>query len=154
MNRFLSLLLIPFFVLGQASPHSHAGSGVVEPEGHANRPHVHLLASQSHDEDGHHHGHSHFGGDDDASEDGDGETNGVSLSSLPADHDSDAVYLGQSGTAVARSSMILDIDLACLVFASSEAVCWPLEGQSRVHHSFLDRGSPLPIYLLVRSLRI
>ena len=64
MNRIVSFLLIPFFLLGQYLPHSHAWNGVAEAKEHASRPHVHLH--------GHSHAHDH----------------------CDHDHDSDAVYLG------------------------------------------------------------
>ncbi|MCA9212461.1 MAG: hypothetical protein KDB27_05320 [Planctomycetales bacterium] len=78
MNRAISSILIPLLLLSQSLfsvPHSHAGSSIVEPDGHDSRPHVHL-----HDTDQH----------------GDHESGSETQSSseqLP-DHDSDAIYGG------------------------------------------------------------
>ena len=85
MNRIVSFLLIPFFLLGQL-PHSHAWSGVAEAKEHASRPHVHL----------HGHSHAHDRSDHDhASSEGNTKSRVVKFLS-PPDHDSDAVYLGPS----------------------------------------------------------
>lgn len=80
MNRAVSSILIPLLLVSQSLfsvPHSHAGSSIAEPDGHAARPHVHL-------HDAHHdHGH-HEDGDDTPSSTGE---------QVP-DHDSDAFYAG------------------------------------------------------------
>jgi len=150
MNRFLSLLLIPFFVLGQALPHSHAGGGVDEPDGHAVRPHVHLSALHSHGDhhhDGDHHHH-------DVNDDDQGDDFGNGLSSLPGDHDSDAIYLGKSTSTVSRSSTIAKLNLSydrpiiTGLADRQETRASPCELASQ------DRSVGLPIYLLVRSLRL
>jgi hypothetical protein len=80
MNRVASAILIPLLLVSQSLfsvPHSHAGSSIVEPDGHAARPHVHL-----HDAD-HQHGH-----------DEDGNETSYSTGEQAPDHDSDVVYGG------------------------------------------------------------
>ncbi len=105
MRQFACLLLIAS-LLGQraALPHSHAGSGIAEPQGHALRPHIHLShkhhlsdkhqggrAAHSHDEHDRGHSHAHHQSDyrNEASHDGIANWQ----NSPPSDHDADAVYL-------------------------------------------------------------
>ena len=49
--RQLSAILLIGSLLGQqaALPHSHVGSGMVEPAGHDARPHIHLAHHDAHD---------------------------------------------------------------------------------------------------------
>lgn len=80
MNRATSSILIPLLLVSQSLfsvPHLHAGSSIVEPDGHAARPHVHFR-------DAHQHHGNHDDGDDTPSSTGE---------QVP-DHDSDAVYAG------------------------------------------------------------
>ena len=80
MNRAVSSILIPLLLVSQSLlsvPHSHAGTPIVEPDGHAARPHFHF-----HDA---HHDHGHH-------EDGD-DTPSSNDEQVP-DHDSDAFYAG------------------------------------------------------------
>lgn len=79
MNRAVSSILISLLLVTQSLfsvPHAHAGTSIVEPDGHSARPHFHL-------HDAHHHDH-HDDGDDAPSSTGE---------QVP-DHDSDAVYAG------------------------------------------------------------
>lgn len=80
MNLFVATILIPLLLVSQSLfsvAHSHAGTSVAEPDGHAARPHVHLP-------DAHQHHGQH--------EDGD-ETQPSPVQQVP-DHDSSAVYAG------------------------------------------------------------
>tara|TARA_R110002074_G_scaffold214998_3_gene384909 strand:- start:2122 stop:2745 length:624 start_codon:yes stop_codon:yes gene_type:complete len=111
MNRFLLLLLIPFLVLGQCLPHSHAGSGAVDSDGHALRPHVHL----------HGHAHNDVHVHDDHHEHADeGESTSPSDSLAPAaEHDSDAVYSAASGQLLTRTSGAIGLEVQltdCVAF--------------------------------------
>ncbi|PAY16878.1 hypothetical protein CKO51_24380 [Rhodopirellula sp. SM50] len=142
MTRFLSLLLIPFFVLGQCLPHSHAGSGVAEPDGHGLRPHVHLHGyDHAHDD---HHEHV---------DEGDSVSPNDSLSPA-AEHDSDAVYLAASGQSLARTSGSIGLE----VHSAEWGVCSvPLTVDIRARCRTgdpPDRYRTLPIYLLTASLRL
>ena len=136
MNRLLSILLIPLFVLGHALPHSHAASGVAEPDGHALRPHVHL------------HGHVH-------AHDGEGESTSPNDSLSPAaEHDSDAVYLVASGQSLTRNSGAIGIEVQ---LADWVAFSVPLTVDVRPRWRCSDppgRYGTLPIYLLTASLRL
>lgn len=142
MGRLLSLLLIPFFVLGQCVPHSHAGSGLAEPDGHAIRPHVHLH--------GHDHGHDH------AHEHADeGESTSANDSLSPAaEHDSDAVYLDVSGQSLTRTSVAIGIEVHSADWvAFSVPLTFDVRSRRRTGDP-PDRYRTLPIYLLTASLRL
>lgn len=147
MNRFVSLLLIPLFVLGQVLPHSHAGSGVVEPDDHSARPHVHLSHSHHEHGDGHEHGHEH---DTVVS-----SLDGFTATPHSANHDHDAVYFAASTVFASRAvvatqfewSTMLDLPLPSTLAIGELRSC------SRISDP-PDRCSPIPIYLLVASLRL
>lgn len=82
MQRTVSLLLILLLLVSQSfvsAPHSHAGSSVEEPVGHAARPHVHLC----------HSGHRHTSSDQ---REDDFEPVVMAAGECP-DHDSDAIYV-------------------------------------------------------------
>ena len=150
MNRLLSILLIPFFVLGQTLPHSHAGSGMVEREDHASRPHLHLSSADSHDHDGEvdpGHDHHHGGKASDES------TKTKSLSAT-LDHDSDAIYVVQSNSTLARSTAFAKLSFV-FICTLSEVFADRLD-RPCLHRSnqLPDRSAGLPIYLLVASLRL
>jgi hypothetical protein len=142
MNGLLSLLLIPFFVLGQTLPHSHAGTDVAESSGHALRPHVHL------------HGHEHSHDDHHKHADESDTTSPWDLLSPTAEHDSDAVYLAASGQLVTRVCGAFGLD-----FDSTDwgAVSLPIVVDTRSRTGTSDppdRYATLPIYLLTASLRL
>ncbi len=141
MLRFVSLLLIPFFVLGQPLPHSHAGSHVSEPSDHAERPHVHL---HSH---GHSHDHHQHAADTEA-------TSASDVVSLAAEHDSDAIYLASKD----QSSILPANSISIDVFATDWVLSWissvvdsegGFRGQVPLH-----RAAKLPLFLLTGSLRL
>lgn len=142
MYRLVSLLLIPFFVLGQSLPHSHAGTGVSGPSDHALRPHVHV---HGHDDD---HDNQHRHADE-------VETTSQNCQSLStADHDSDAVYFAASSQSVTRSAGALPVD----VFMTTWIVGFvplPVDTRSRYRtEDPPDRHTTLAIYLLTASLRL
>lgn len=144
MNRLLSLLLIPFFVLGQCVPHSHAGSGVAEPDGHALRPHVHLHG-HVHDDV---HAHEH------ADEDEDESTSPSDSLSPAAEHDSDAIYLVASGQSLTRTSGAIGIEVHSADWvAFSVPITVDVRPRWRASDP-PDRYATLPIYLLTASLRL
>lgn len=151
MNRLLSILLIPLFVLGQSLPHSHAGSGVVEPDDHAGRPHVHLSAGQgNHHEhnvsDGH--GHGHDLQDEKASDD----SPLTGSLSVPVDHDSDAIYVAQSNSTLGRANVVSPLSFA--IICTFVKVFPDRLDRPSLHCSnqISDWSVGLPIYLLVASL--
>ncbi|MDA0810104.1 MAG: hypothetical protein O2983_13660 [Planctomycetota bacterium] len=82
MNRTVSTILIVLMLVSQSLvsvPHSHAGTSIVEPDGHAARPHFHFYDA--------HHDHEHH-------EDGD-DTPSSTGKQVP-DHDSDSFYAGDA----------------------------------------------------------
>lgn len=79
MKQTVSSILILLLLVSQsvfAVPHSHAGSSIVEPDGHASRPHFHLYGYTHH---------SHRDND---------HNSPSSTSQQDSDHDSTAVYTG------------------------------------------------------------
>jgi hypothetical protein len=152
VNRLLSLLLIPMFVLGQMMPHSHAGSGMVEPDDHASRPHVHLSVDHSH-----HHGDDHDHADGEHNDDAvnnEADSHGNTGYSLPREHDADAIYLGHSIALVARSAAPHPVDFSDCGWAE-EYQRDPRASLPEILRSTApERYGGLPIYLLVASLRL
>ena len=160
MNRLVSLLLIPFFVLGQAMPHTHAGTGVTEPNGHDLRPHVHLNGYTH----GHHHPHGHAHSHDDdhnhaapREQASTGERAGPISRLIPStDHDSDTIYFAASGDCLTRvlASLSGEVDAADSVVM---ALLWPIAVEARLRACTCgppDRYATLPIYLLTASFRL
>ena len=143
MFRTLNLILIPFFVLGPALPHSHAGSGIVAPDGHELRPHVHLYG---HDHHTHDDGHCHHADDDD-------QSRGDSLESS-ADHDSDAIYLASSDQSLSRSCGNQRDDLGTTHWVSAVVVFRAGFNAALRADDPPDRCRTLPIYVLTRSMRL
>lgn len=143
-------------MLGHVLPHSHAGTGVVEPDGHSLRSHIHISDRHHHDHDssihadsGHHHHHAGDQSEADSSETVAGDT-----LSVPTDHDSDAVYLADTYWTVSRTVVAPQIDSATLVWAS---VAPPVNRDGRTADRIgdpPDRYAGLPIYLLTASLRL
>jgi len=149
MYRVVSLLLIPMFMLGHVLPHSHAGTGVVEPGEHSIRGHIHLVGGHHHDQDGENHEH-HHGDQSDAT----GSKAATSATfSATTDHDSDAVYLAENHWTSSRTT-VPQVDSAVLVWTSFSP---SVERDSRMGCRFgdpPDRYAGLPIYLLTASLRL
>lgn len=146
MTRLVSLLLVPFFVLGQALPHSHAGTGVVEPDGHSIRAHIHLSGDHHHDHDGDEHHQS---------ADATGPKTATSAAiSVPADHDSDAVYLADTDWTASRTVAAPQVDSTEVVWTSfAPSVGRDISLGWRLDHP-PDRYAGLPVYLLTASLRL
>jgi hypothetical protein len=152
MNRFVSLLLIPIFMLGQGLPHSHAGTGVLEPDDHASRPHVHLSVGHSH-----HHGDDHDHADHEHNDDtvtSEANSHGNTSYSLPREHDDDAIYVGQNIASVARSTAPFSVDFGDFGYADEYQREQLAFSPKILRLSSPDRYAGLPIYLLVASLRL
>ncbi|QDS99260.1 hypothetical protein HG15A2_25820 [Adhaeretor mobilis] len=102
MNQTVSTILIPFLLVSQSLfsvPHSHAGTSVNEPDGHAAKAHVHWSWG-NHDADGE----SSPASDDEH------------------EHDSDAVYAGDTQFLNdARTGKVSQPELSidCFVFDSA-----------------------------------
>ncbi|TWT78960.1 hypothetical protein CA13_03570 [Planctomycetes bacterium CA13] len=152
MNRFVSLLLLPMFMLGQTLPHSHAGSNVREPDDHSLRPHVHITHSHHDHHGGHEHGHQH-----DAEE---FSVGGFGDLSPFANHDDDAVYFATSAVSTNRVLVASQSDWLRMLALSPPSALSPsivtvsdLCCCSRISDP-PDRYSALPVYLLTASLRL
>lgn len=142
MARLLSILLIPFFVLGPALPHSHAGSGVVTPDGHELHPHVHL------------HGHDHHAHVKSNDHHVDGEASGDGVLDSSDEHDSDAIYLGSLESSLSRSVGNRRADLGGAQWVSTCVLYRTGLGSAFRIDDPPDHCRTLPIYLLTRCLRL
>ncbi|MFK7777434.1 MAG: hypothetical protein QM501_04850 [Gimesia sp.] len=89
MQRFVSLLLILLVLASQGFcvAHSHAGTSVVDSEGHSVRPHVHIFGGKHHSQ----HSHPKHKGNDSSE-----ESLAVLSERGPVDHDSDAFYSSET----------------------------------------------------------
>jgi len=152
VNRVLSLLLIPLFMLGQAMPHSHAGTGVFESEDQASRPHVHLSVDHSH-----HHGDDQGHADNEQNDKpvtSEADSRGSSAYLLPCGYDAGAIYVGQNFASIDRSSAPISIDVgdfgSVIEFWGDLGVPTP----ASLRPAWSERHAGLPIYLLVASLRL
>ena len=152
MRLLISLMLIPFFVLGQGLPHSHAGTCMDQTSDHAERLHVHVSGGHSHDQDHADEGHHH---DDEAGGYGSKSADeGFGFCGLPIEHDADAIYLAASTSLVGRVVAGDQIDVSRYAVVID---CW-LESEiqpkpaGRIEPP--ERYAGVPIYLLVASLRI
>jgi len=151
MRTFISLLLVPFFLLGQGLPHSHAGTGVEQPSDHSQRLHVHVPGGHSHD---HHYAGEEHHQDYDAGRCGSKNVNEGGFDGLPIDHDADAIYLAALTSLVGRVVAGDQIDVSRYAVVID---CW-LESEiqpkpaGRIEPP--ERYAGVPIYLLVASLRI
>ena len=120
MNRAVSVILIPLLLVMQSLfcvPHSHAGSSIAEPEGHAARPHVHL-----HDADHQHGPHSHH-------------SDGIETPPSTPDHDSDAIY--------AADYQLFHDGKVAKVAAPELTALYVTWGESAAHVSLCRLCSPL-----------
>lgn len=153
MHRLLSLLLIPTCLMGQLfCPHSHVGTGVAEPQGHAVRPHIHL--SGGHD---HCHGRPHRHHSDQGIE----HSHHAAEAAVPesasplTDHDQDALYFTchtcDSRIVVAKQTL----DFPPAVGLGKSAGKLGLQQWSIADHfDPPDEHGGLPLYLRISSLRI
>ena len=149
MRCTISLILIPFCLLGQPMPHSHFGLSTAESKGHSERPHIHVCGGHRHDHGSNGHTHTHH-------------SHPRSESPLiptdrghEPDHDHDAVYL---------SNCIYDARFP-VVQRTSDAITligmWITTsdlGQLRIScDCAIDHRDPyggVPLYLSIASLRI
>ncbi len=152
MNRFVSLLLIPMFMLGHVLPHSHVGGSIVEPNGHSLRPHIHLSSDHHHHHDDvDDHEHRQAGDQADAEH---SQTAVAASLSVPIDHDSDAVYLAAANWTASRTIVTTQADSATLDWTTLA----PLVDRDSCPGCLIghqpDRYAGLPIYLRTASLRL
>lgn len=159
IRRFFLFLLVVLTLANQSLCLAHVQHehGTGDPEGHDSRPHVHLGGHK------HHHdspGHDHHSHGSDSSPKNSSERVPKSPCSCPlGDHDSDAVYVGESEALVLScdSANVLNDKqvVAGLAIVPAEhrgdelLHAQPLGGQS----FFLDDGT-CPIYLRALFLRL
>ena len=141
--RILSSHLIVLMLISPcliSVPHSHAGTSVFEPQGHASRPHFHL-----HGDHHSHHDHGHdTGGESDA---------GKGTPPVVPDHDSDAVCGSPwlFDNANPTKTMQLELPTVCVEIdhspSKSQVSLWSV-------HDPTQRSGPqeCPIYLRTLSI--
>lgn len=152
IRQLIVLLLVPFFVLGNSIAHSHSGAAHSSPAG--GRAHIHLGGTE---QGNHHHGdhvndsheHSHHGHHDQH----DGQ-HAPTSPIIPADHDSDAIYLIASDyLSIATQGSSVESSLNAIVMA----VDFELD-KSRAPKGFEAPRTPVlfgpPLYLLHAALRL
>lgn len=138
LDRFVTLLIIPFLALGNSFAHTH-GDGQVDAE-HGIRPHIHLgHLSRDH----HEHDHAHERQDSEHF-----------TFEIPADHDSDAVYLGNGQLFLPHVEHQNLSDTECFDGLSPRQAFVFVESRSApvVHYLCLHQGPPL--FLLHAALRL
>ncbi|QDS92422.1 hypothetical protein FF011L_11650 [Roseimaritima multifibrata] len=152
MNRILSLLLIPLFMLGHILPHSHAGVGVDEAHGDAYRPHIHVSSGHH---DGHNHhaaGEHHHAGDHTAPESA--PASATLVLTAPVDHDFGAIYIADTDWTTIRTTAAPTVASVPSVWGSL-AFSLDLDSCSIGRWDEpVDHYGRLPIYLLTASLRL
>lgn len=155
MHRFVSLLLIPVFVLGQPLPHSHAGMNGGESEGHSQRPHFHLSVDHHHGHtgEGHHHHHHHHPHEQGDPSELHAELTFSNVFSIPVDHDSDAVYLADTDWTVSRTVSVPVVNATIFWIRTVRPIVTNTRADCRQCHP-PDRDAGLPVYLLTASLRL
>ncbi len=155
IRQLIVLLLVPFFVLGNSIAHSHSGAAHSSPAG--GRAHIHLGGTE---QGNHHHGdhgndsheHSHHG-QHDQHDQHDGQ-HAPTSPIIPADHDSDAIYLIASDyLSIATQGSSVESSLNAIVMA----VDFELD-KSRAPKGFEAPRTPVlfgpPLYLLHAALRL
>lgn len=158
MYRLIAILLIPMFVVGNSFAHSH-GSAAHSSEGHG-RTHLHLGNSSHHDSSheshDHAHGHSHHDHhqhshvEDHCHKDADSTPLEV-----PADHDSDAIYLVSFDLALnCGDRPSIENDAQALVHTTYFSFA---DLRASIQRPQVDNSPPLqrlPLYLLNAALRL
>ncbi len=96
-RRSLSLVLVSLLLANQclAVTHAHLGSDFAEPESHGARPHFHL-GGHAHEESDQHSEHPHADHPGHAPRVDEHDPSAVRAVTLLGEHDSDAVYCGQT----------------------------------------------------------
>lgn len=145
MNRFVTILLIPFLLVGNALASSH-GMPALQSANHG-RAHIHVASAphhghHSHESDGHHHGHHHECDEHDSSP------------VTPGEHDSDAIYLASADDAFTPTVRV-SIELGCSCFFVAP-LCIVDDYRPPAALSCTPTASPpeLPLYLLHAALRL
>lgn len=162
IRRFLPVLLV-FLVLanqGLSLAHAHRGIGDAGPDSRTTRPHFHVGGHVHHDgiHTHHHPGHSRSDHSDRTQHSGDHGTMLPSFCSPLGEHDSDAVYCGESVTIVrdgepVRISSTSDFATVPIVEVASHCD-WLLRAGSLHGPPTSEFGTACPLYLRTLSLRL
>lgn len=158
MNRIVTILLIPLFVVGNALAHSHGT--VAHPSNVQTRSHVHVSGGSHHDQDAHdsHHHHSHdhdhrHHGQDHQNHDQDGESSD-STPVAPVEHESDAVYLVAVDWLFTPSERCLLVLDSQFLHATAISVIPIANRQPNLNTPLFFRTAELPLYLLHAAQRL
>ncbi len=159
LRRVLTMLLIIPLLGSQlpALPHTHADTGMAEPEDHASRPHVHMHRQVGHH---HHHGSSHqhhYPASTEPTVDDLDNAASVALSATQ-DHDYDAVYLPNALT-FGMNRKSVETESPQHVVALRTLECSTPTSEDTLASSLSPHPPPggvfrLPLYLRTLSLRI
>lgn len=137
-RKVIALLLLPCLLVSQLASLGHAHTGLVASD-HGAYNHIHVAVSEHHHEHhGHEHGHDHHGDAGVRSND-QHQSQELSVTLPPTDHDSDAIYIGNF-EAFSTSRVVLSHKL-------DTSSCWALPSLfSPIHHAPLrGSGSSLPL---------
>jgi hypothetical protein len=145
MNRLVTILLIPFLLVGNAFAHSH-GAAACQSANYG-RAHIHVASAphhghHSHDSDGHHHGHGHESDEDE------------SVAVRPVEHDSDAIYLASADDAFTPTNRV-SFELGCSCFFDAPlCIVDDPRPPAALSCAPTASSSELPLYLLHAALRL
>jgi len=145
MNRFVTILLIPFLLVGNALAHSH-GMAAHQSTNHG-RAHIHVASApqhghHSHDCDDHHHGHDHASDEHE------------SAPITPVEHDSDAIYLASADDAYTPTDRV-SLELGSSCFFDAPLCIVDDSRPPAVLSCPCTASTPeLPLYLLHAALRL
>jgi hypothetical protein len=142
MSRFLAILLIPFFALGNVLAQSHGG--VSHPSHNEDRVHFHIGGNS-------HHGHDHHGMHSRSHHDDD-DHNSAGL--VPQEHDSDAIYVAATDSLFRPSDRGSSKVVSLCVWETKNSFCEFANRPPREHSPPLGCASELPLFLLHAALRL
>lgn len=157
MHRFVAILLIPIFVVGNSFAHSH-GQSVHSTEAHG-RAHIHVGNASQHDarHESHSraHGHSHHGHHQHSHHENQGrDESGSPPVEVLVDHDSDAIYLVSADLAMNCSDRTSpEVDAPALVHTRDFLF---VDMPAKIQHPQMDESPPpqRPLFLLHAALRL
>ena len=160
IRRFLCLLLVPLMLVNQAMcfAHSHHGTDIAEPEGHASRPHFHFGDHGHHDSNRDHKHHAkqshgeHFGHHPRSDEHD--AAFPLEITSV-SDHDANAVYFTETVTIARDGNSVVVLSSKYVTVAAILRVAEPSDDWSlRLGQPASVFDTACPIYLRTLSLRI
>ncbi|XZE22703.1 hypothetical protein SH449x_002642 [Pirellulaceae bacterium SH449] len=145
MNRFVAILLIPFFLVGHALAHSHGTAA--HPSANHGRAHIHVASAPHHGHHSHESDDHHQGSDHESDEQ-------KSAPVTPVEHDSDAIYVASADDAYTSTDRV-SIELGSSVYVDAPLCILNESRPPAVHPCLLTAStSGLPLYLLHAALRL